>query len=198
MDDIKLIAFYLPQFHPVEENDLWWGKGFTEWTSVSSAKPVYPGHYQPHIPADLGFYDLRLAEAREEQARLAREHGIHGFCYYYYYFNGKRLLHTPLDLVLSTGKPDFPFCICWANENWTRNWDGRNDEILIEQVHTPESDLRFIRDLLPVIKDPRYIRVNNKLLVLVYRPELLPDPVQTTATWRKFVADEGLRIVKLC
>jgi len=136
----------------------------------------FPGHYQPHIPADLGFYDLRLEEVREEQARLARNYGIHGFCYYYYYFNGKRLLNRPLDEVLASGKPDFPFCICWANENWTRKWDGNNDNILIEQLHSTENDQDFIRQLIPVLKDNRYIRVNNKLLVLVYRTELLPDP----------------------
>jgi len=198
MEDVRLIAFYLPQFHPIEENDSWWGKGFTEWTNVSSAKPVFPGHYQPHIPADLGFYDLRLAEVREEQARLARSHGIYGFCYYYYYFNGKRLLNRPLDEVLSSGKPDFPFCICWGNENWTRRWDGHNEDILIEQVHSAGDDQEFIRQLLPVLKDKRYIRVNNKLLVLIYRTELLPDPRTTAGIWRELVRNEIGEELYLC
>ena len=198
MNDVRLIAFYLPQFHPISENDEWWGKGFTEWTNVSSAKPIFPGHYQPHIPADLGFYDLRLAEVREEQARLAQEYGIYGFCYYYYYFNGKRLLNRPLDDVLASGKPDFPFCVCWANENWTRKWDGKNDDILIEQVHSINDDKNFIHQLIPVLQDKRYIRVNNNLLLLVYRAELLPDPNKTAATWRKIVRKEMGEELYLC
>ncbi len=198
MSDTRLIAFYLPQFHPIPENDSWWGKGFTEWSNVANAKPVFPGHYQPHLPADLGFYDLRLAEVREEQARLAKEHGIYGFCYYYYYFNGKRLLNTPLDENLKSGKPDFPFCVCWANENWTRKWDGFEDDILIEQVHSQADDARFIRQLLPVLKDKRYIRINNKLLLLVYRTELLPDPKNTAETWRKIVQKELEEELYLC
>lgn len=190
MSDIRLIAFYLPQFHPIGENNDWWGRGFTEWTNVASAKPVFPGHYQPHLPADLGFYDLRLPEAREEQAELARAHGIHGFCYYYYYFNGKKLLNRPLDDVIRTRKPDFPFCVCWANENWTRRWDGYDNEILIEQTHSVESDKEFIKQLLPVLNDNRYIRISNKLLLLVYRVELLHQPVETAKIWREIVRKE--------
>ena len=198
MDNLRLIAFYLPQFHPIPENDSWWGKGFTEWTNVASARPVFPGHYQPHMPADLGFYDLRLAEVREAQANMAREYGIYGFCYYYYYFNGKRLLNKPLDENLKSGKPDFPFCICWANENWTRKWDGNDEDILIGQIHSHEDDRNFIETLLPVLKDKRYIRVNNKLLILLYRVDRLPDPKKTAEIWREIVRKEMQEEIYLC
>jgi len=198
MNDVRLISFYLPQFHPIEENDKWWGKGFTEWTNVSAAKPLFPGHYQPHIPADLGFYDLRLPEVRAEQAEMARNYGIEGFCYYYYYFNGKRLLNRPLDEVVASGKPDFPFCICWANENWTRRWDGRDEDVLIRQLHSLDDSRLFIQQLLPVLRDKRYIRVNNKLLLLVYRTELLPDPANTAAIWREVVRKEIGQELYLC
>lgn len=198
MNDPRLIAFYLPQFHPIPENDAWWGKGFTEWTNVAAARPVFPGHYQPHIPADLGFYDLRLADVREAQASLAREHGIYGFCYYYYYFNGKRLLNRPLDENLASGRPDFPFCICWANENWTRRWDGNDTHILIEQIHSHEDDENFIRGLIPVLKDKRYIKVNNRLLLLVYRVDRMPEPDKTAQTWREIIKKELNEELYLC
>lgn len=188
----RFIAFYLPQFYPTPYNDEWWGKGFTEWTNVAKARPRFRGHYQPHLPADLGFYDLRLPEVREAQADLAREYGIYGFCYYHYWFNGRCMLERPLDEVLALGKPDFPFCICWANENWTKAWDGCANAILVEQHYSPEDDLAHIRHLMRTFADPRYIRIEGKLLVLLYRVELLPDPQRTAELWRDEVRKAGL------
>ena len=135
---LRALAFFLPQFHPVPENDAFWGKGFTEWRNVVQARPRFPGHEQPHIPADLGFYDLRLAEVREAQADLAAWAGLSGFCYYHYWFSGQRLLHRPMDEILASGRPDFPFMLCWANENWTRAWDGGADEILLGQTYSDD------------------------------------------------------------
>jgi GT2 family glycosyltransferase len=189
---IRAIAFYLPQFHPIPENDKWWGEGFTEWTNVVKAKPLFPGHYQPHLPADGDYYDLRNSEVREKQARLAREHGIYGFCYYHYWFNGKRLLETPFNEVLKSGKPDFPFCLCWANENWTRRWDGKDQDILIRQEYSHEDDLNFIRYLIPAFSDKRYIRINGKPLLIIYRAELFPDIKMTTDLWRQEMINEGI------
>lgn len=188
----RFIAFYLPQFYPTPYNDEWWGKGFTEWTNVAKAEPRFRGHYQPHLPADLGFYDLRLPEVRDAQADLAREYGVYGFCYYHYWFNGRRVLERPLDEVLRMGKPDFPFCICWANENWTRAWDGGNKTILLEQHHSAEDDLAHVRHLIRTFEDPRYIRIEGKPLVLLYRIELLPDPERTADIWRAEVRKAGL------
>jgi lipopolysaccharide biosynthesis protein len=191
-DKVRLVAFYLPQFHPTPYNDEWWGKGFTEWTNVARAQPRFRGHYQPHLPADLGFYDLRLPEAREAQAELAREYGIHGFCYYHYWFEGKQFLDLPLNGVLASGKPDFPFCVCWANENWTRTWDGFSRQVLLEQHYSFEDDLAHIRQLMPALGDSRYIRIEGKALLLVYRVGLLPDPRTTAELWRCEARKAGL------
>ena len=188
---MRVIAFYLPQFHPIPENDQAWGNGFTEWTNVVRAKPIFTGHYQPHLPADLGFYDLRVPEVREAQAELARTHGVSGFCYYHYWFNGRRLLYRPFDEVLRSGSPDFPFCLCWANENWTRRWDGGNDVVLVPQEHSLEDDQRHIEHLLPAFRDRRYIKIDGRPLLLIYRTALLPAPAATAALWRKRVEQAG-------
>jgi predicted O-methyltransferase YrrM len=190
--DVKVMAFYLPQFHPIPENDRWWGTGFTEWSRVARARPQYDGHYQPHVPERLGFYDLRLPDTRSRQAALARAHGIHGFCYYYYSFGMKKLLDRPLKEMLAGGEPDLPFCLCWANENWTRRWDGAENDLLIEQRYGPELDVALIEDMLPFFLDPRYVRVAGKPVLLVYRPGALPEPRATLDRWRRTARKHGL------
>lgn len=189
---VRLIAFFLTQFHPTAENDRWWGKGFTEWTNVTKATPLYDSHYQPHLPADLGFYDLRLAESRLDQIALAKQYGIDGFCYHYYWFSGVRILNEPLDAMLADSRHDMPFCLCWANENWTRRWDAADHEVLIAQKYLPDDDLRFIKDLLPFINDPRYIRLDGYPVLVVYRPQHLPDARKTLRVWRDYCLEVGI------
>lgn len=167
----RLIAYYLPQYHPIPENDTWWGKGFTEWTNVAKARPLFKGHQQPSLPADLGFYDLRVPEIRERQAEMAREAGIEGFCYWHYWFGGKQLLERPFNEVLISGKPDFPFCLAWANHSWTGIWFGEPKRILIEQTYPGEEDhIAHFNTLLPAFRDRRYLRVDGKPIFFVFQP----------------------------
>jgi hypothetical protein len=178
---IKPIAIYLPQFHPTPENDEWWGKGFTEWTNVTKAKSLFKGHYQPQLPSDLGFYDLRLEETRIAQAEMAKQYGIEGFSYYHYWFKGKRLIERPFEDTLKSKKPDFPFCLFWANETWSRRWLGEEKEILIKQEYSKEDDQNHADYLANVFQDERYITVNNRPVFIIYRPTDLPNPSETIA-----------------
>jgi hypothetical protein len=186
------LAFYLPQFHQTPENDAWHSTGFTEWTVVAKSRPLFPGHNQPHLPSELGFCDLRLPETRERQVRLARAHGISGFCYYHYWFTGQRMLERPLREVMRSGNPDFPFCLCWANESWYRRWMGASDELLVEQEFNEEDDLEHIRYLIEAFKDDRYIHVKGRPLLSIYRPDSLPDPTRTVELWRQECARAGV------
>ena len=191
---VRAIAAYLPQFHPVPENDRWWGAGFTEWTSVASARPLYAGHYQPHLPGELGFYDLRLDETRAQQAELAREHSIEAFCYWHYWFAGRRMLEKILDLVLRTGVPNYPFCLGWANVSWRSSWDmaGRNVR-LIEQTYPGIDDFRrHFEMVLPALFDHRYLKVDGKPVFIVYQPTHLPSSSAFADLWRTWAADAGL------
>lgn len=189
----RVIAFYLPQFHPIPENDNWWGRGFTEWTNTARAKRLFRGHHQPRVPADLGFYDLRLAEAREAQASLAQRYGVEAFCYWHYWFAGRRILERPYDDMLSGGIPDFPFCLAWANQTWSGIWHGASDRVLIEQTYPgPEDDRAHFNHILPALMDRRYLRVDGKPLFYIFRPEDLPDPAAFVERWRGFAAEAGL------
>jgi lipopolysaccharide biosynthesis protein len=189
---VRLIAFYLPQFHPIPENDAWWGRGFTEWTNVVRARPLFPSHYQPHVPANLGFYDLRLPETRQVQADLAGRHSVHAFCYWHYWFNGRRLLERPFQEVLRSGAPDFPFCLAWANETWSRRWLGEERDVLLKQTYSPADDRAHARWLTEAFADPRYVRVDGRPVFLIYKPLDLPEPERTTNTLRTEVIRAGL------
>ena len=193
----RVIAYYLPQFHPIPENDKFWGKGFTEWTNVAKAKPLFKGHYQPRIPADLGFYDLRLPEVREQQAQMAREAGIEGFCYWHYWFgNGKRLLQRPFNEVLQSGKPDFPFCLAWANHSWkTSTWEnGGKDRMIVEQRYLGEEDYTLhFQEVLPAFRDKRYITIEGKPLFAIFDPYNFRDVSNFIKTWQRLAKENGLK-----
>lgn len=199
MSKIKTIAFYLPQFHPIPENDDWWGKGFTEWTNVAKAKPMFKGHYQPHVPADLGFYDLRLPESRKAQADLAKQYSISAFCYWHYWFgNGKRILERPFNEVLESGEPDFPFCLAWANETWSGIWHGLTNKILAEQIYPGEEDyIAHFEFLVKAFKDHRYFKVNGKPLFMVYKPMEIPDLKLFVNTFRRLAKEHNLEGIHL-
>jgi hypothetical protein len=198
--NIRVIAIYLPQFHPLKENDEYWGKGFTEWTNVGKAKPLFRGHYQPRIPADLGYYDLRLSETRVEQAQLAKEAGVEGFMYWHYYFgNGKNVLDRPFNEVLESGNPDFPFCLGWANHSWTtRTWTkdkrGHKNEMILEQLYPGEQDhIDHFYSILPAFKDDRYIKVDGEPVFVVYSPLEIPNVGQYLKLWKKLAIENGLK-----
>lgn len=199
MDKIEVIAFYLPQYYPTKENDEWFGRGFTEWTNVGKAKPLFKGHYQPKVPADLGYYDLRIPEVRTQQTELAREAGISAFCYYHYWFgNGREMLDMPLREVVKTNEPDFPFCICWANHTWYRKtWDSEksmlNTSPLLKQEYPGEDDIvNHFYSLLETFKDKRYYRVNGRLLFVLYRIEDIPNVFDFQKKWQSLAEKEGL------
>jgi lipopolysaccharide biosynthesis protein len=194
MPSARVIAFYLPQFHPIPENDRWWGPGFTEWTNVARARPLFPGHYQPRLPGELGFYDLRLPETRAAQADLARAHGIEAFCYWHYWFAGRRLLERPFSEVLAAGEPDFPFCLAWANGSWSGIWHGAPERILMEQTYPGRADHEaHFHFLLEAFADARYVTVDGAPLLVVYAPHELPEPRRVTDLWRELAVRAGLR-----
>lgn len=190
---VRAIAFYLPQFHPIPENDCWWGPGFTEWTNVAKARPLFWGHRQPILPGALGFYDLRVEEVREQQAVLAKKAGIESFCYWHYWFAGKRLLERPFEEVLATGHPDMGFCLGWANETWSGIWHGEPGRVLVEQTYPGADDHRRHFDyLLPAFLDKRYTRVDDKPLFYIFKPQSLPEAARTIEHWRGLAEKAGL------
>jgi lipopolysaccharide biosynthesis protein len=188
----RSVAFYLPQFHRIAENDEWWGEGFTEWDTVRGGMPRFAGHWQPHVPAELGYYDLAQPEVRIAQSALAAGHAIDAFCYYHYWFSGRRLLEAPFVDMLSSGEPDFPFMLCWANEPWTRTWSGRTGTVLMEQRYGADDDVAHIRSILPAFADARYVRVDGRPVFLVYKASQLPEPRRTTDSWRVEAARAGI------
>lgn len=191
--DVKTIAFYLPQFHTFPENDQWWGMGFTEWTNTRKCVPRFEGHYQPRIPhKDIGYYDLSTESAIEKQIQLALQHKVYGFCFYYYWFSGKKLMEKPLDIFLKHPEWKINFCLCWANENFTRTWDGAATDILIEQKYTNEDPKKFIMDLKKYISDERYIRIDGKPVILIYNMSAIPDVKKTICAWRNYAQKEGI------
>lgn len=200
MNKARVIAMYLPQYHPIPENDKVWGKGFTEWTNVGRAKPLFKGHYQPRVPADLGYYDLRLPEIRKEQAEMAREAGVEGFMYWHYWFgNGKQALERPFNEVVSSGEPDFPFCIGWGNHSWRNDqWQDATSKLekspfIFEQLYPGEEDhIQHFNSLLPAFKDKRYITVDGKLFFLIWDPASIPDVKRFFQLWNKLANEHGL------
>jgi len=195
----RIIAFYLPQYHPIPENDKWWGKGFTEWTNVGKAKPLFKNHYQPRVPADLGYYDLRMPEVREAQATMAREAGIEGFCYWHYWFgNDQQLLERPFNEVLQTGKPDFPFCLGWANHSWTnKSWNSNKkyveESVLREQTYSVEDHKKHFYSLLPAFRDTRYIKVDGKPIFVVFSPRTIPNVSEFITLWNELAKENNLK-----
>lgn len=190
----RAVTFYLPQYHPVPENDAWWGPGFTEWTNTAKARPLFRGHVQPHLPADLGFYDLRLPEAREAQSDLAQRYGVEAFVYWHYWFgDGRRMLERPFTEVLKTGSPSVSFCLAWANQTWSGIWHGASDRILMEQTYPgPEDERAHFETLLPAFRDERYLRVDDKPVFYVFRPEELPDAAAFVDRWQAMARAAGL------
>ena len=195
---IRLIAFYLPQFHPFKENNEWWGEGFTEWTNVSKAKPQFLGHYQPHLPGELGFYDLRIPNILKQQIELAQKYGVEGFCFHHYWFSGRRLMELPIDIILADKNLKIPFCLSWANGSFTRCWTGAPDDLLVEQKYSPEDDIAFFDSLVPAFRDERYICIGKKPILVVYNAYKLPEANNTIKRWRNRAKEfgfEGIYII---